>query len=264
MKNNRSGRIYAIMLRHLKALLVSWSRLSETFYWPMLNILIWGYVSKYLASQGSSPSLLIIFLAGFIFWNIMHRSQEEMSVGFMDDLWSRNFANIFASPVSTWEYLIALMLTGIIKLVLSTTLIWFVAAFVFHFNLLSIGFYLFPFIFNLLLTGWWVGFIINGLVFRFGYDVEALSWTIIFILQPFSGVYYPLSVMPDWMQFISRFIPSSYIFEGLRMLIYEGRVESILLMMSFALNIVYIIFSLFFYKKMFDAAREKGYLTKLF
>jgi len=238
--------------------------MSDTLYWPVLNILIWGYVSIFLAKQGNSPNLLVIFIGGYIFWNIMHRSQEEMSVGFMDDLWSRNFINIFASPLSPWEYLTALILAGIIKLTMSTILIWFVASVVFRFELFSIGIYLFPFIFNLLLTGWWVGFIVNGLVFRFGYDVEALSWTIIFILQPFSGVYYPLSVMPEWMQSVSKFIPSSYIFEGFRTLIFQGKIEHRLLIIGCLLNVFYIILSLIFYKMMFESARQKGYLTKLF
>lgn len=264
MKNNRLGRIYAIIIRHMRVWIINWSRLSDTLYWPVLNMIIWGYVSIFLASQGNSPNLLVVFLGGFIFWNIMHRAQEEMSVGFMDDLWSRNFANIFASPISVWEYLAALILMGIFKLIISTSLILIIAIVVFNFNLFSVGIYLFPFIFNLLLTGWWVGFIINGLVFRFGYDVEALAWTIIFVLQPFSGVYYPLSVMPGWMQFISKFIPSSYIFEGLRMLIFQGKVENGLLVTSFLLNVIYLSLSLLFYKKMFEAAREKGYLTKLF
>lgn len=264
MKSNRSGRIYAIILRHMRVWIVNWSRLSDTLYWPVLNLLIWGYVSIFLAKQGNSPNLLVIFLSGFIFWNIMHRSQEEMSVGLMDDLWSRNFANIFASPISVWEYLIALILMGMLKILISTFLIWLLALAVFHFNFLSIGLYILPFVFNLLLTGLWAGFIINGLVFRFGYDVEALSWTIIFILQPFSGVYYPLTVMPVWMQTVSKFIPSSYIFEGLRMLVFQGKVENGILITSFFLNAVYLTFSLLFYKKMFESAREKGYLTKLF
>ncbi len=264
MKSNKLGRIYAIILRHMRVWIINWSRISDTLYWPVLNLIIWGYVSIFLAKQGNSPSLLVIFIAGFIFWNIMHRSQEEMSVGFMDDLWSRNFANIFASPISVWEYLIALILMGIFKVIISTSIILFIAVVVFHFNFLSIGIYLLPIIFNLLLTGWWVGFITNGLVFRFGYDVEALSWTIIFILQPFSGVYYPLSVMPEWMQSISKLVPSSYIFEAFRMLIFQGKVDNWLLFMSFFINAIYITISLFFYKKMFDIAREKGYLTKLF
>ena len=264
MKNNKIGRIKAIILRHMRVWVVNWSRLSDSLYWPPLALILWGYVSVFLADQGGSPNLLIVFLAGFIFWNIMQRSQEEMCMGFMEDLWNRNFTNIFATPISLWEYLIAITIVGLIKLTFSTILVALIAVIVFQFNLLTIGIYLIPFIFSLMIVGWWVGFIINGLVFRFGYDVEALSWTLIFILQPFSGVFYPIRVLPGWMQIISRFIPSTYIFEGLRMLVFKGEVDGRLIFMSYVLNAIYFSLSILFFKKMFDIARDKGYLTKIF
>lgn len=264
MNVNRFNRIYAIIVRQMRVWVRSWSRMSDSIYWPVLALILWGYVSIFLFKQGGSPNLLVVFIAGYIFWNIMQRSQEEVSIGLMEDLWNRNFINIFSTPISIWEYLIALVLMGIFKVIISSLLVCLIAYFVFNFNLLTIGIYLFPFIVSLFLTGWWVGFITNGLVIRFGYDVEALSWTIIFLLQPFSGVYYPIAVMPDWMQFISKLIPSSYIFEGMRSLVFQGIVDNRLLIISFILNLVYIVLSLLFYKKMFDTAREKGYLTKLF
>lgn len=264
MKSNKLGRIGAIVIRHMRAWVVNWSRFSDSLYWPPLNLILWGYVSIFLASQGGSPNLLIIFVGGFIFWNIMQKSQEEMCMGFMEDLWNRNFTNIFATPISVWEYLIGITIVGLIKLFISTTVVFIIAIIIFKFNFFTLGIFLIPFIINLLMTGWWVGFIINGLVFRFGYDVEALSWTLIFVLQPFSGVFYPVTFLPSWMQTVSRFLPSSYIFDGLRMIVFQGRVDGYLIIMSSFLNVIYFIGSLFFFKFMFDKAREKGYLTKIF
>lgn len=264
MKNRGIDRIQAIIIRHMRAWVVNWSRFSDSIYWPPLALILWGYVSVYLAKQGGSPNLMAVFVGGFIFWNIMQKAQEEMCMGFMEDLWNRNFTNIFATPISVWEYLVAITIVGIIKLILSTTVVLVMAMIVFDLNLLSLGLYLIPFVFNLLITGWCVGFFINGLVFRFGYDVEALSWTLIFILQPFSGVFYPVSILPEWMGFIARLVPSSYIFDGMRMLVFEGKVDANLWLISFILNAVYFILSLWFFKKMFETAREKGYLTKIF
>lgn len=264
MKDSKINRIYAIILRQFRVWIRSWNRISESFYWPVISLLLWGYVSMYLYDQGGSPNLLIVFIAGFIFWNIMQRSQEEVSIGFMEDLWNRNFINIFATPISIWEYLIALVIMGFFKVMLSSIIICIIAYLIFHFTLFTIGIYLLPFVINLFITGWWVGFFTNGMVIRYGYDVEALAWTVIFLLQPFSGVYYPLSVMPPWMQFIARLIPSSYIFEGLRNLIFQGKMNNSYLIISFILNAIFTVLALLFYKKMFEIARDKGYLTKLF
>jgi ABC-2 type transport system permease protein len=257
-------RVWAVTLRHLYLWRHSLGRLTDTFYGPLISLFIWGYVSVYFTNKTNTPNLIEIFLGGLIFWIIIQRSQQEISVNLLEDGWNKNLINIFASPISIGEYLVGLLLTSLIKVILGFVVISALALALFQFNILRFGIFLPLIIVNLLLTGWWMGFLTCGLVMRFGHEMEALSWTIIFLLQPFVGVFYPLSVLPQWMQTVARLMPPSYIFEGLRALVFTGYFDWRLWGISLGLNAVFIILTLFFYKRMFDVAREKGYLVKPF
>lgn len=258
------NRIYAIILRQLYVFVANLGRSSDAFFWPVINLFLWGYVSIYFGQKGGGVNLLASLLTGYLLWMFLQRSQEDLSVGLLEDLWSRNFINIFATPITIWEYLLGLIATGFIKLFISFFMVSILAFLLFAFNIFSLGIYLVPLIFSLLITGWWMGIFINGLIIRFGFEVEALSWTIIFILMPFSGVYYPVDVLPQWMQSISYVLPSSYVFSGMRKLIMDGIFDWHFFFLSLGLNIIFMVLSLLFYKKMFDVAKEKGYLVKLF
>lgn len=264
MHNIHFRRIWAVTLRHIYLWRRSLARLTDTFYGPLISLFIWGYVSIYFTNKTNTPNLIVIFLGGLIFWIVVQRSQQEISVNLLEDAWNKNLINVFASPITVWEYLLGLLLTAFIKVVLGFMLTSVVAFFLFQFNILRFGIYLPLIVVNLLLTGWWMGFLTCGLIMRFGHAMESLSWTIIFLLQPFVGVFYPLSVLPTWMQMVARFMPPSYIFEGLRTLVFTGYFDWGMWSISFGLNILFIILSLFFYKKMFDVARDKGYLVKSF
>ncbi|MBI4067114.1 ABC transporter permease [Candidatus Gottesmanbacteria bacterium] len=255
------NRLYAIILRQLYVFVASLGRSSDTLFWPVVNLFLWGYLSIYFSQKGGI-NLLASLLTGYLLWMFLQRSQEDLSVGLLEDLWSRNFINIFATPITIWEYLLGLITTGCLKLLGSFFLVVILTYLLFAFNIFSLGIYLVPFIFNLLLTGWWTGIMINGLIIRFGFEVEALSWTMIFLLMPFSGVFYPVDVLPTWMQTISYILPSSYVFSGMRKLIQDGIFDWNLFVVSLILNIFFMLLSLLFYKKMFDIAKEKGYLVK--
>jgi ABC-2 type transport system permease protein len=264
MLNSHISRIGAIVVRHLYLWRHSLNRLLDSFFFPLISLFIWGYVSIYITGKTNTPNLTIVYLGGFLFWMVIQRTQQDISNALLEDGWNRNLINIFASPINSWELLIGLMVTAFIKLCFGFCIVSLVAFLLFHFNILMFGLYLPLFVINVLLSGWWMGLFANGLIIRFGYEMEALSWTVIFILQPFVGVFYPLSILPGWMQNIAHILPPSYMFEGLRKFVFTGLFDWKMFGMSLALNIVYIIIMLIFYKKMFDAARVKGYLVKLF
>ncbi len=257
-------RIYAIIYRHMVVWTKNMGRLTDSFFWPLISLFLWGYLSLYLQDKGGDQKLLAAFVGGYMFWMFLQRSQEEISIGLLEDLWNRNFINIFATPITIWEYIIALVLTGLIKLSIASVIMGVVAFLLFQFNILSFGLYLIPFTFSILCTGWWMGLLINGLIIRFGFDVEALGWTIIFLLQPFSGVFYPISILPSWMKSIAMIFPSSYAFEGLRTYIFQGTFDWKLFAISMILNGVFLGVGLLFYKKMYDSAKDGGHLVKLF
>lgn len=257
-----SKRIQAIIYRHL----VLWSRdlekITDTFWWPVLDLIVWGFITIYLQRQGGAVSYVIMaFLGGIMFWSIINRVQLDIGVSFLNEAWDRNLLNIFASPITIWEFLTAMIILGLIKLTFSLGIVIILALLLYKFNIFIMSWYLIPFIFNLLIMGWWIGIFTNSLIIRFGYRAQNLAWTLAFIFQPVSGVYYPISALPSFLQIIAKMLPSSYIFEGMRSVLKTGSYSNQLLVMSTILNVIYLVLALLFYQSMFKASQKNGYLT---
>lgn len=256
-------RVWAILVRHL----FSWKRdidaLAEAFWWPTFDTFLWGLVTVSLKNQGgSSFGLVNFFLGALVLWMFVYRSQQEMGFLFLREAWDRNLLNIFTTPISMSEFMIASLMLGMTKLIISAVWMGFLAFILFSFNIFSLGFWLIPFVINLLMIGWSAGFIINSLIITHGYRVQSFAWTLIIIIQPFSAVFYPVSAMPNWMQVISKVIPTSYIFEGMRKVFLGGYVDIKDLLLAFGLNVVYLILSIMFFSYSFRKAKESGMLLK--
>ncbi|OGK15087.1 hypothetical protein A2774_01395 [Candidatus Roizmanbacteria bacterium RIFCSPHIGHO2_01_FULL_39_12c] len=261
MKNHR---IYGMILRYMYYFKHSFDRISDTFYWPTLDLVMWGLTSVYAKSfmpQGSQ--IILVILSGIIFWIIIWRGQYEITVNLLEELWNRNLVNIFSSPLKFSEWVVSFIIVGVIKAIISFTFAVFMAFLLYKIKVFELGFYVIPFIISLLLTGWCVGFFVAGIILRFGSKLQTLAWSFVWVLGPFSAIYYPVSLLPEWAQIVSSALPTSYIFEGLREVIYSGRLDYSKLMMSFALNSVYLIFSLAFLKASFAKVLEKG-LVKVY
>lgn len=258
------NRIYAIILRHLYV----WPRGLERFMWsvgwPLLDLLIWGITTSYLQKNSLlTPSIATIILGGIIFWGMVSRVQLELSVTFLEELWNKNLINIFASPLSISEFIISSIILGVIKLMFSATILVGTALFFYNFNVFVFNWYLPLLLINLILFGWAFGFFVTGLLIRYGRNMEEFAWSMIYFFQPFVGVYYPLSALPSWAQFIGRLMPPTYIFEEMRRFMMSGTIKAENLLISFSLNIIYMTIALVYMKLMFEKARETGRLTKL-
>lgn len=261
----RIERIFALFLRHLYLYKRSFVRMMEIFYWPLLDLLVWGFVSVYIAKfaeKNTNVNFIAIFLGALILWDILFRSQQGISVSFLEEVWSRNFLNLFISPISVGEYLLALMLVSFFKVSVVLIISSFLAYVFYSFNLFIIGISLLPFFINLLILGWSIGIITTALILRFGQQAEVLAWGIAFLFQPISAVFYPVAVLPLWLQKISGIIPASYVFEGMRGILIEGRFDVLNLLYAFGLNILYLGVSLMFFFWMFNIVRERGLLSR--
>lgn len=258
------SRIYAVIMRHLYV----WPRGVERFMWsvgwPLLELLIWGLTTAYLQSNSMVDiSFTTLILGGIIIWGMTTRLQLETTINFLEELWNKNLLNMFTTPLTLTEYLVATIILGIIKMIFSASLLVTVAFFFYKFNILQFNWYLPLILINLMIFGWVFGFFVTGLLIRFGRNIEEFAWSLIYFLQPFVGVFYPLSSLPTWAQNIGHFIPLSYIFEEMRRYIFSGYMETDKLFYSLFLNIVYLILSLWFLNLMFEKAKESGRLTKL-
>lgn len=253
------NRIKAMFLRYLINMWHNYDRLIDMFYWPAMDLFIWGLTGLYISRLNSNFSqYLFIILNGLIFWIVIWRAQYEITTNLLAELWDRNVINIFATPLKVSEWIAAFMLFGLMKTIVSLGFSAILAFIFYKYNIFIYGFYLLPFLASLLLTGWAGGFFVAAFLIRFGMKIQTIAWAGVALIGPFSAIYYPLSILPDWVQKISNLIPSTYIFEGLRQLLLTGSISLDKLLISFALNIVYLILSIWFFVRMFNASRKLG------
>ena len=257
-------RIYGMILRYMYFFRRNLDRISDAFYWPTLDLIMWGLTSVYAKSfMPESSNIILVILSGIIFWIIIWRGQYEITVNLLDELWNKNLVNIFSTPLQFTEWVISFIVVGVIKAILSFTFAILVAFLMYEIRVYSLGFYMIPFVLSLLLSGWAVGFFVGGIILRYGSKLQTLAWTFVWVLGPFSAIYYPVSLLPRWAQYISYALPTSYIFEGLREVIYNGRMDYSKLYISFALNLVYLLAAFLFLKNSFAKVLQKG-LVKVY
>lgn len=257
-------RILAISLRHILLMRRDLTRLSEIIWFPVIDLAIWGLVTTFISSQsGLGRDVFSYLIGGMMLWVFVYRMQMSISISILVDMWERNFLNIFTSPITTLEYIIGLTVISSIKLIVTGSILVILSFIFYSFNIFILGLYLVPFVFSLMFMGWWMGTVINGLLLRFGFKIEAFAWALVYVFNPLSGVFFPLSVMPDWMRAVAQLLPSSYIFEGMRQVIDTGRMDALGLVASFGLNIVYSIMALFVYYSLFRSSLKSGILVKL-
>jgi ABC-2 type transport system permease protein len=232
--------------------------MSDVFYYPVIDTFVWGLTISAFKNQNSPILLISSILVGLILWYGIWRGQYEITVNLLEELWSENITNLLSSPLKISEWVLGFLSLGIMKLIFNMAIAALLSWLLYKVNIFILGFYLIPFIISLLYTGWVFGLLIGGLFLRYGTDIQTLAWAGGALLMPFSSVFYPVSVLPTWMQKISAFIPSAYIFEGMRQVIFTQRLDIILIYKSYLLNSIYLIFALWFFIASFNHAKDAG------
>ena len=259
-----AGRIGALVLRHTYLLRRSWPRLLELTYWPTVQMIIWGLVTMFLITNSSwFAQAAGVLLAGVILWDVMFRGQIGLSLVFIEEMWSRNLGHLFVSPLRPWELICALMLISLIRTLIGMTGAIGFAYLLYAFSIFDLGFALIGFFVNLIVMGWAVGFFVAGLVLRFGLGAESLAWFLIFALAPFSCVYYPLSILPDWLEPVAAILPSAHVFEGMRALLVDGVFSGDRMMRASLLNIAWMAAGIGTFLAFFRSARVRGLLHQI-
>jgi len=234
----------------------------EIFFWPVMNLLVWGFVTRYL-EQYALPQVVIFLLGSVILWDVLYRSQQGITLAITEEFWVKNIINLFIAPIRIGELIAGLCVVGIIKSLVTTLFLGVLASLFYRFNMLAMGMGLVFFLGNLLLFGWAVGLITMALIFRYGRAAEALIWGVPFLIQPISAVFYPVTVLPPWLQKIAWLLPSTYVFEGMRTSLQKGDLDLVMLGASFGLNLVYLVLGGAYFGWMLAKVRERGYLARL-
>jgi ABC-2 type transport system permease protein len=257
----RRRRVLAVVLRDFYVLRRSVPRMLEIVYWPTVELLIWGYLSVFLQAR-QVPAVVAVLLGGVLLWQVLFRSQSEVSMAFLEDIWSRNLLNVFVAPLTAAEYLTGVVAFGALKLVVNVALMATVALALYGFGLFSLGPGLVPFMALLLLMGWALAIVTIGVILRFGQSAEVIAWAMAFAFQPFAAVFYPVSVLPTAMQWVAKAVPASYVFEGMRAVLGGHGVPWRTLGAAALLDLAYVVGALVFFWRMLAKVRANGGLSR--
>lgn len=257
-------RIQALLIRHLYLYQRSFPRIMDIVYWPVMEILVWGFLSMYIEKMNIAGfNAVTVLLGAVIFWDFLNQSQKSVSISFLEEIWEKNLLNIFVTPLKLSEFFTSTLLVGAVRLGLVTIILSVLSYLMYEFNLFALGFALIPFVLNLFLFGWALGLFANAIILRFGTSAQILAWGFLILVQPFSAVFYPVSALPSFLQPIAYLLPSTYVFEGMREVIATGSMSAWHLWSAFGVNAVYLSFMVWFFFHMFAYVKREGKLLKL-
>ncbi|MBN2507753.1 MAG: ABC transporter permease [Verrucomicrobia bacterium] len=263
MRRARLHRLAAILLRQVYLMRGSPARVLPLFAWVTVDILLWGFITRYLNSV-SSPGFdfVPVLLGAVLLWDFFTRVMHGVTTAFLEDVWSRNFLNFFASPLSIAEYLGGLVVTSIATSAVGLGVMLVLATTAFGLSWFAYGAMLVPFLLVLFLFGIALGILGTAVVLRFGPASEWLVWPVPALLSPFVGVFYPLSTLPLWMHYPARLLPPSYVFEGVRSVIAGGTVSVPALLTSGGLALADILLAGWCFARTYRHAVRTGLLAR--
>lgn len=257
-------RVFAIVLRQIYLLRKNVTRFVNIFLWLIFDIIVWGFTTKFLNQAGRADfNFIPVLLGAIVLWGFLIRVQQGMILPFLEDMWSRNFLNLFASPIKIKEYILGLVGTSIITSAAGFSVAVALAAIAFDYNLLTLGLPLLLFILVLFIFGLALGIITTSLVLRFGPSAEWFAWIIPFLLSPLSSVFYPIATLPIGLQIVAKFVPPAYVFEGLREIVINKAFSPEPLLIGALLALAYLILAYIIFTLTFRVVRKNGLLARL-
>lgn len=257
--------VAAVALRQLYLYRRSMARLMEVVYWPMMDLLLWGFLTVYLqrTSGANIPKFVSYFIGALILWDVLFRAEQGISVSFLEDMWSRNLINVFVTPVTMAEYLTGLIVMSFIKVVAAFALLSLLGWVFYSFDILKLGISLLPLALNLIAMGWAIGILTTAIILRYGLEAEILAWALGFVFLPFSAVFYPVSVLPGFLRTVAAFIPASHAFEAMRAVIGGQPFPARQFLEATGLNLVYLTAAILFFRRMYRVVIDRGIIPKI-
>lgn len=257
-------RVRALVRRHAYLLLKSWARLVSTAYYPTVTMVLWAFLTIYLTPTTNflkdAPGF---FIGAVLLWDVLFRGQLGVSLTFVEEMYARNLGNLFVSPLRLREFIAGQIVMSMLRTLIGVGGACLFAWLLFHYSIFSLGLPLIAFFTLLIAFGWAIGFAVSAMILRWGLGAEELAWGAIFLVAPVSGVYYPIGVLPSWLQPVASALPSAHVFEGMRALLLQGVVRWDHFWWALGLNGVYLAIGALLFRDAVRYAREHGLLLQM-
>lgn len=257
-------RVRALVRRHAYLLLKSWPRLVSMAYYPTVTMVLWAYITIYLAPTNNflkdAPGF---FIGAVLLWDVLFRGQLGVSLTFIEEMYSRNLGNLFVSPLRLREFIAGQLVMSMLRTLIGVGGACLFAWLLFRYSIFSLGFALIPFFVLLIAFGWAIGLAVSAMIMRWGLGAEELAWAAIFLVAPVSGVYYPIAVLPPWLQVVANALPSAHVFEGMRALLLDGVFRWDHFLWAAGLDAVFLALGALLFRVAIRHAREKGTLLQM-
>ena len=258
------NRMLALSMRHLYLIKSSFPRILDLIYWPTIQIILWGFISKFFTMYSEYYTNTVgVILSCAILYDFLFRSSISFNMLFLEEIWSRNFTNLFVAPLRVSEIITALTGTALIRTLIGIIPAILLMSPLFGVSILKLGAPLFLLFLSLYIFGTTLGILVTSGLLRFGPAFENTAWSSLFLLAPLGCVYYPLSILPEWLQLIAKFLPLVYIFEEARSILINNAVDYTNIINALLLNLVYFVMAVMIFYYSFYGARKKGTLVNM-
>jgi ABC-2 type transport system permease protein len=259
----KAHRIWAVMYRHGCEARRNLNRVTDTLYWPVQNIIVWGFFTLYLAHDHKlAPGVTSYLLGATMLWGMFYSFQRDLATGFMEELWSRNLLNLFSTPLNVREYMAGLIILNLFKALLGLLVAALIAWLCYADNLFPALPGFLPYLLILALFSLSVGMVITALIIRFTTKVQTLAWSFAGLLMPLSCVFYPATTLPGWLRPLAWGLPTMHAFEGMREVMGGSGFSTMHFAWGMGLSVFYMAAAVVFFHWMFELARAKGFLVR--
>ena len=257
-------RIYGLFLRHFYLITRSFPRILDLVYWPTIQITLWGFISNFFATHTTYYNNAVgVILTCAILYDFLFRSSISYNIMFLEEIWSRNFTNLFITPIKKIEIIASLTFTAIIRTLIGLVPVSIFAIPLFGVSIYELGFILFALLINLHIFGITLGIFVSSGLIRYGPAFENIAWATLFLLAPLGCIYYPIEILPNWLQSVAKSLPLVYIFEEVRSILIHQTYSVINIFKATIITFLYFATAVFIFYIAFEKSRERGTLMNM-
>ena len=260
----RWHKIYGLSLRHIYLIRSSFPRILDLIYWPSIQVFLWGFVSEFFTASSSYYNNTVgIILTAAILYDFLFRSSISYNMMFLEEIWSRNFTNLFIAPIKISEIIAALTLTAIFRTLIGLIPATLLAIPLFGVSIFKLGIPLIFLLIALYIFGISLGLMVTAGLLRFGPSFENIAWASLFFLAPLGCIYYPIEILPEFLQIVAKALPLVHVFEEMRNILIDKVVNNLEIFKSVCISIIYFVLGVVIFYSAYYRAKIKGTLINI-